>query len=82
MYRKSIGYRVPKDMDLGSDAERVRKEEQKKVDEADQLTEEELLEKDDLLKVCHPDSSYSAQVFSVEIGYPCFLLGSHSLHCL
>jgi SWI/SNF-related matrix-associated actin-dependent regulator of chromatin subfamily A member 5 len=50
VYRKSIGYRVPKDPDLGSDAERVRKEEQKKIDEAEGLTEEELAEKEELLK--------------------------------
>lgn len=49
-YRKSIGYRVPKDPDLGSDAERVRREEQKKIDDAEMLTEEEISEKDDLLK--------------------------------
>lgn len=41
---------VPKDPDLGSDAERVRKEEQKKIDEVEPLTEEELAEKEDLLK--------------------------------
>lgn len=49
-YRKSIGYRVPKDPDLGSDAERVRREEQKKIDEAELLTEEEVAEKEELLK--------------------------------
>ena len=44
---------MPKDPDLGSDAERVRKEEQKKIDEAEPLDEEELAEKEDLLKqVC------------------------------
>lgn len=49
-YRKSIGYRVPKNPDLGSDAERVRKEEQQKIDEAEPLNEEELAEKEELLK--------------------------------
>lgn len=41
---------VPKDPDLGADAERVRKEEQKKIDDAEQLNEEEIAEKEDLLK--------------------------------
>ena len=41
---------VPKDPDLGSDAERVRREEQKKIDDADMLTEDEISEKEDLLK--------------------------------
>ena len=41
---------VPKDPDLGSDAERVRREEQKKIDDADVLSEEEISEKEDLLK--------------------------------
>ena len=35
---------------MGSDAERVRKDEQKKNDESDVLNEEELAEKEDLLK--------------------------------
>lgn len=41
---------VPKDPDLGSDAERVRREEQKKIDDAEVLSEEEISEKEDLLK--------------------------------
>ncbi|XP_060580707.1 SWI/SNF-related matrix-associated actin-dependent regulator of chromatin subfamily A member 5-like [Ruditapes philippinarum] len=49
-YRKSIGYRVPKNPELGHDAERVRREEQAKIDEAELLTDEENAEKDDLLK--------------------------------
>jgi SWI/SNF-related matrix-associated actin-dependent regulator of chromatin subfamily A member 5 len=48
-YRKTIGYKVPKNPDLGSDAERVRKDEQRKIDESDLLTEDEQVEKDDLL---------------------------------
>ncbi|XP_025084956.1 SWI/SNF-related matrix-associated actin-dependent regulator of chromatin subfamily A member 5-like isoform X2 [Pomacea canaliculata] len=49
-YRKSIGYRVPKNPDLGADADRVRKEEQARIDESEPLTEEEIAEKDELLK--------------------------------
>ncbi|XP_076446888.1 SWI/SNF-related matrix-associated actin-dependent regulator of chromatin subfamily A member 5-like [Babylonia areolata] len=49
-YRKSIGYRVPKNPDLGADADRVRKEEQVRIDEAEPLAEEELTEKEDLLR--------------------------------
>ena len=41
---------VPKNPELGHDAERVRREEQAKIDEAELLTEEENAEKDDLLK--------------------------------
>ncbi|CAH1776599.1 unnamed protein product [Owenia fusiformis] len=48
-YRKSIGYRVPKNHDLGPDAEKVRKEEQRKIDEAEPLDEEEQAEKERLL---------------------------------
>lgn len=49
-YRKSIGYKVPKNPEYGADAERIRREEQKRIDEASSLTEEELLEKEELLK--------------------------------
>lgn len=49
-YRKSIGYRVPRDPDLGADAARIQKEEQRKIDESDVLNEEELAEKEELLK--------------------------------
>lgn len=49
-YRKSIGYKVPKNPEYGADAERIRREEQKRIDEAYSLTEEELVEKEELLK--------------------------------
>jgi len=49
-YRKSVGYKVPLNPDLGSDAKRVQKEEQKKIDDAEELTEDEQIEKEDLLK--------------------------------
>lgn len=49
-YRKSISYRVPKNPDLGSDAERVRREEQAKIDESETLDDGEIAEKEDLLK--------------------------------
>merc|ERR1719410_3325059 len=49
-YRQSVGYKVPLNTDLGSDAKRVQKEEQKKIDEAGELTEDEQLEKEDLLQ--------------------------------
>ncbi|XP_014676572.1 PREDICTED: SWI/SNF-related matrix-associated actin-dependent regulator of chromatin subfamily A member 5-like [Priapulus caudatus] len=48
-FRKSIGYRVPRNPDMGSDAPRVQKEEQKRIDEAEPLTEEEIAEKESLL---------------------------------
>lgn len=41
---------VFKNFDLGVDVERVRKEEQGKIDEVEVLIEEELVEKEDFLK--------------------------------
>lgn len=48
-YRKTVGYKVPKNPDLGADAVKVQREEQKQIDEADPLTEEEMAEKEELL---------------------------------
>lgn len=41
---------MPKDPDHGADAEKIRKEEQRKIDEAEPLTDEEIAIKEDLLK--------------------------------
>jgi len=49
-YRKMVGYKVPLNSDLGADAKRVQKEDQYKIDEAEELTEEEQEEKEELLK--------------------------------
>ncbi len=49
-YRKSVGYKVPLNTDLGSDAKKVQREEQKKVDDAEELTEDEQEEKEQLLQ--------------------------------
>ncbi len=48
-YRKVVGYKVPLNSDLGSEAKKVQKEEQRKIDEAEELTEEEQAEKEELL---------------------------------
>merc|ERR1712062_614358 len=48
-YRKSVGYRVPMNPDLGSEAKKVQREEQIKIDDAEELTEDEQEEKEDLL---------------------------------
>merc|ERR1719323_123919 len=48
-FRQSVGYRVPLNPDLGPEAKKIQKEEQRKIDEADELTEEEQEEKEDLL---------------------------------
>ena len=48
-YRKSVGYRVPMNPDLGSEAKNIQREEQNKVDDAEELTEEEQEEKNELL---------------------------------
>merc|ERR1711997_621101 len=49
-YRQSVGYKVPLNPDLGADSKRFQKDEQKKIDEAEELTEDEQIEKEDLLK--------------------------------
>jgi len=49
-YRSTVSYKVPKNPEFGADAARIQKEEQKKIDEAEPVTEEELEERDDLLK--------------------------------
>lgn len=48
-YRKSLGYKVPKNPELGPEASKQQKEEQRKIDESEQLTEEEQQEKEQLL---------------------------------
>uniref|UniRef100_A0A673JK64 Probable global transcription activator SNF2L1 n=1 Tax=Sinocyclocheilus rhinocerous TaxID=307959 RepID=A0A673JK64_9TELE len=47
-YRKTIGYKVPRNPDLPNSAQ-MQKEEQAKIDEAEPLNEEELEEKENLL---------------------------------
>ncbi len=49
-YRKTLGYKVPLNPDLGSDAKRVQRDEQKKIDQSRELTEDELEEKEELLQ--------------------------------
>merc|ERR1712079_137542 len=49
-YRNTVGYKVPLNPDLGVDAKKIQKDEQKKIDEAEELTEDEQIEKEDLLK--------------------------------
>lgn len=48
-YRKTVSYKVPRNLDLGADAGKVQKEEQRRIDESEPLTEEEIAEKEDLL---------------------------------
>lgn len=49
-YRKSVGYKVPKDLDLPEAAAKTKqKEEQRRVDESEPLNEEEVKEKEELL---------------------------------
>eukprot|EP00088_Acartia_fossae_P044890 TRINITY_DN4792_c0_g1_i1.p1 TRINITY_DN4792_c0_g1~~TRINITY_DN4792_c0_g1_i1.p1 ORF type:complete len:715 (-),score=273.25 TRINITY_DN4792_c0_g1_i1:933-2795(-) len=49
-YRKSVNYKVPLNSDLGAEAKKVQKEEQRKIDEAEDLSEEEQAEKEELLQ--------------------------------
>lgn len=48
-YRKTVGYKVPKNPELGSDANKVQRDEQRKIDDAEPLTDEEVTEKEKLL---------------------------------
>ncbi|KAK4337102.1 hypothetical protein RND71_043852 [Anisodus tanguticus] len=48
-FRKTVGYKVPRNPDLGSDAAKVQKEEQRRIDESEPLTESEIIEKEELL---------------------------------
>uniref|UniRef100_A0A1B6L2G5 Chromatin-remodeling complex ATPase chain Iswi n=1 Tax=Graphocephala atropunctata TaxID=36148 RepID=A0A1B6L2G5_9HEMI len=48
-FRKTVGYKVPKNPELGSDASRIQKEEQRKIDDAQQLNDDEIMEKEKLL---------------------------------
>lgn len=43
-------HQVPKNPEFGADADRIRKEEQGKIDQSAALDEDELTEKDNLLK--------------------------------
>lgn len=49
-FRKTVGYKVPRNLDLGPDAGRVQKEEQRRIDESEPLGEDEITEKEDLLQ--------------------------------
>ncbi|XP_076030630.1 nucleosome-remodeling ATPase imitation SWI isoform X2 [Oratosquilla oratoria] len=48
-YRKTVGYKVPKNPEFGADSARIQKDEQKKIDEAESVTDEEMEERDRLL---------------------------------
>ncbi|XP_054738222.1 chromatin-remodeling complex ATPase chain Iswi [Anastrepha obliqua] len=48
-FRKTVGYKVPKNPELGSEATKMQREEQRKIDEAEPLSEEEVAEKESLL---------------------------------
>ncbi len=48
-FRKSIGYKVPRNPDAGADAEREQQEEQARIDDSAPLDDAELAEKEELL---------------------------------
>lgn len=48
-YRKSVSYKVPRNSELGADAAKTQREEQRKIDEAEPLADEEQAEKEQLL---------------------------------
>lgn len=45
-----MGYKVPKNPDLGPEANKIQREEQKLIDDSEPLTEEEIAEKEELLQ--------------------------------
>ncbi len=45
-----VPFQVPKNPDLGSNAERTRKDEQQLIDDSEPLDEDELFEKEELLQ--------------------------------
>lgn len=49
-YRKTINYKAPLNPDLGDNAEKHRKQEQKMIDKSEPLNEDEQLEKEELLQ--------------------------------
>ena len=48
-YRKTVGYKVPRNSELGAEAAKVQREEQRKIEEAEPLADEEQSEKESLL---------------------------------
>ncbi|KOB73409.1 Chromatin-remodeling complex ATPase chain Iswi, partial [Operophtera brumata] len=48
-YRKTLGYKVPRNPELGADATKIQREEQRKIDDAESLSEDEVTEKETLL---------------------------------
>ncbi|XP_066590847.1 chromatin-remodeling complex ATPase chain Iswi-like [Prorops nasuta] len=48
-FHQTVGYKAPKNPELGSDVGRVQKEEQRKIDDAQPLSDEEVDEKEKLL---------------------------------
>lgn len=61
-YRKTLGYKVPKNPELGPEASKQQKEEQRKIDESEALTEEEQIEKESLLT--HGFTNWSKRDFN------------------
>jgi SWI/SNF-related matrix-associated actin-dependent regulator of chromatin subfamily A member 5 len=49
-FRKTVGYKVPKNPELGNEASKVQREEQRRIDESEPLTEDEIIEKENLLQ--------------------------------
>lgn len=48
-FRKTLNYKVPRNTELGAEATKVQREEQRKIDEAEPLSEDEIAEKESLL---------------------------------
>ncbi|CAG2173648.1 unnamed protein product [Oppiella nova] len=49
-FRKTVGYKVPKNPELGNEASKVQREEQRLIDESEPLNDDEISEKESLLQ--------------------------------
>ena len=69
-YRKVVGYKVPPNPELGSDYKKVQKDEQRKIDEAEELTEDEQAEKEELLQEVRLKGRLKTRLFIISLFFP------------
>lgn len=65
---------VPKNPELGSDASKIQKEEQRKIDDAEPLNDDELTEREQLLTQV---SEISELIFQLK-----YLISVNTIHCV
>lgn len=61
-YRKTVNYKVPRNTELGSEASKLQREEQRKIEDSEPLNEDELTEKESLLT--HGFTSWTKRDFN------------------